>query len=159
SMRSLVLLLLGGTTGCAASAAATPRETNSASHPWSPVLPRGVRGADVVPGRYAATFDYDGTTSCSMSWASSSSRATVVLELAADGKAAGCRGRTYHSIEGANDEYVPTQGAPPPSPPHETKYVEQQAMRGRWRRDVRSIVVDLDLDTSSSSARAQGATP
>ena len=110
------------------------------------------------PGRFAGTVEQEGSNSCSQSWAFASSRATVVLNLAADGSATGCRGRRCDSSDGSNDA---ASGAKDGSAlqPHVTRYVEQQGMRGRWRRDGRAIVVDLDPDAGVCPAHAEGMTP
>jgi hypothetical protein len=130
----------GARTGGGALSASLSR---SPPDPWFAALPNDVRIGEMAPGRFAMTYDYQGTVSCSMSWGSTSSRATVVLELAADGMATGCRGRNYFNVVGANDQYVRPPDSAPPRPPEETKRVEQQGMRGHWQRDGRAIVVDL----------------
>jgi hypothetical protein len=124
--------------------------------PWFAALPNDARIAEVTPGRFAATYDYFGMASCSHSWGSTTSRATVVLNLAADGTATGCRGRNFLNVVGSNDEFVATRKGLPHRPPEETKHVEQQGMRGRWRRDGRAIVVDLEPDAGICPTRTEG---
>jgi hypothetical protein len=139
---------------CAASSAPAPASQSAsrdAPERWFTSLPSDARIADFSPGRFASTVDQYATSSCSMSWASASSRATVVLDLRADGSASGCRGRRYESIDGPNDESRLRV--------HETRYIEQQGMRGRWHREGRGVVVDLDLDATVCAARAENVTP
>jgi hypothetical protein len=94
-----------------------------------------------------------------MSWASSTSRATVVLNLNADGTATGCRGRNYFNVMGSNDELVATRKGLPHRPPEQTRHTEQQGMRGRWQRDGQAIVLDLVPDAGVCPTRAAGETP
>ena len=155
-----ILLIVIGANGCAASngtAPASPSGARGSSDAWFRSLPHDVRISDVNPGRFASTVEQEGMNSCSQSWAFGSSRATVVLNLAADGSASGCRGRRYDRSEGSNALSGAKDGTS--LPPHLTKSVEQQGMRGRWRRDGRSIVVDSDLDAGVCPARAEGTTP
>lgn len=157
-------LLLIGAAGCAGSrgeggGATTAPSRGGAPDPWFAALPKDARIVDMTPGRFAATYDYEGNVSCSQSWGSTSSRATVALELAADGSATGCRGRHYLNVVGANDEYVQERAGAPYRPPEETTFQEQQGMRGRWQRDGRAIVVDLEPDAGACPARAAAAPP
>ena len=158
-----MMLLAGGAAGCAGSAGggvkSTPRsEWRTSPNTWLRALPRDARVVDVAPGRFAGTYDFQVTRSASQSWASVSSRATVVLELAADGSATGCRGRRLHNIDGANDELTNGRNGTY-VPRHEMRSVEQQGMRGRWRREGRGILIDLDLDAGVCPARAERGTP
>jgi hypothetical protein len=147
-----ILLVAIGVVGCAASTAgapASPSAARDAPERWFTSLPNDARVTAFSAGRFASTVDQYATTSCSMSWASASSRATVVLDLRADGSATGCRGRHYQSVDGSNQQ----------SRVHETRYTEQQGMRGRWHREGRGMVVDLDLDAGVCAGRAENVTP
>src|SRR5262245_60138834 len=152
----IAALVAAGAVGCAgARAGAVVSAPSEAPEALFSALLGNVRLKEVVPGRFASTLDVEAMASCSMSWSSTSSRATVVLDLAADGRASGCRGRRYQNSEGPNDE----MGEGGSDPVHTTEYVEQQGMRGRWRRDGRSIVVDLDLDPTVCPTRADRTAP
>jgi hypothetical protein len=150
---------------CASSKAGAPASRAAGRdqpETWFAALPRDTRVAEVSPGRFASTIDHFEINSCSRSWASVSSRATVVLELAPDGSATGCRGRRYQNVDGPNDEAPSASAAPGAEAPgriHEARYVEQQGMRGRWRREGRAVVVDLDLDAAICGARAENVRP
>jgi len=150
----IATLLAVGAPACASRLRGGPPD------PWFASLPKETRIADVLPGRFAATYDYHGEESCSHSWASTSSRATVVLNLAADGTATGCRGRRYFNVVGSNDELIAIRKGLPHRQPDRTIRTEQQGMRGRWQRDGPAIVVDLEPDagicaTRTASEKAQ----
>lgn len=98
-----------------------------AGAPGGPRLPRGAAAAERDPAqRWAGELRVVSEGSCSQSWASVSSRSKVVLDLADDGSASGCRALDYHHMGGsweAADE-----------PPERTARRERQGMRGSWRR-------------------------
>src|SRR5262245_57781409 len=152
----IATLLTAGVPSCASSLRAGPPDPPD---PWFAALPKDTRIADMTPGRFAATYDYQGEASCSHSWASTSSRATVVLNLTADRTATGCRGRNYFNVIGSNDELIEIRKGLPHEPPRETKHTEQQGMRGRWQRDGRAIVVDLEPDAGVCPTRTGGEKP
>src|SRR5262249_18713266 len=66
-----------------------------------PALP-GMRVVPFVPGGFAGTLQHQSMRSCSQSYETVDSHATVTLDLAANGAATGCRSRDYRSSMYAN---------------------------------------------------------
>jgi hypothetical protein len=100
-------------------------------------LPTGVHVTPPHGGRWAMVLETEHTGGCSMSSFVSSSRASIVLSLADDGGAVGCRGRRWISTMTSNE------GEPRPDV---TELVEQQGMRGTWRTVGDALRIDLALD-------------
>lgn len=116
-----------------------------------PALP-GARVVQFVPGRFAGTLQHHSTTSCSQSYETIDSRATVTLDLVADGTATGCRSRDYRSSMFASPL---SRGTRARSGPTDIVLRDQHGLRGRWRRDGQVVVIDLDPDAVVCPARPE----
>ena len=95
----------------------------------------GARVLPFVPGRYAGDVDKRVQATHARNWYSETTRASFVLELAADGGVHGCRGQRSDSN---NDG---------PTVHRAGRRREQQGYRGTWRAQADGwIAVELGLD-------------
>jgi hypothetical protein len=117
-------------------------------------LPPAVHVTSRGAGRWAMFLETDTHGGCSMSSFDSSSRASIVLELAEEGAARGCRGRRWVSTVTSNE------GDPHPDT---TELMEQQGMRGTWTTRGDGLRIELGLDDSvcapMRNAKSENAIP